>query len=80
MRAMAASVGVRRLHIMTDGESAYVARLKRALWDAAEWDSVSSTQDLVLNWEQRSVSEAVDALVAQRAHVFIGNGVSRRLL
>ena len=75
VRATAAGAGVRRLHIMTDGGPAYVARLKRALWNAAEWDSISSTQDLVLNWEQGFVLEAVDALVAQRAQVFIGNGV-----
>nr|VWP01562.1 MkkA [Ganoderma boninense] len=78
VRATAASAGVRLLHIMTDGGPAYAGRLKRALWDAfpGEWDSVSSSEDLVLNWEQRFVSEAVDALVAQRAQVFIGNGFS----
>ncbi|PIL34076.1 hypothetical protein GSI_03787 [Ganoderma sinense ZZ0214-1] len=78
VRATAAGSGLRRLHVVTDGGPAYAGQLKRALWDAfpGEWDSVSSSEDLVLNWEQRFVSEAVDSLVAQRAQVFIGNGFS----
>lgn len=79
VRATEAGKGVRRLHIMTNGGPAYIANLKRALWDAVApggWDSISSSRDLVLNWEQRFVAQAVDVLVAQRAQVLIGNGVS----
>ena len=65
---------------MTNGKAPYIANLKRALWDAApgEWDSISSSRDLALNWEQKFVAQAVDVLVAQRAQVLIGNGVSLR--
>ncbi|KAI1785377.1 hypothetical protein LXA43DRAFT_144063 [Ganoderma leucocontextum] len=76
VRATAAGAGVRGLHIMTNGKPPYIANLKRALWDAAEWDSISSSRDLVLNWEQKFVAQAVDVLVAQRAQVLIGNGFS----
>ena len=79
VRASPAGAGVRRLHIMTNGKPPYIANLKHALWDAAEWDSISSSRDLVLNWEQKFVAQAVDALVAQRAQVLIGNGVSLKL-
>ncbi len=76
VRATEAGQGVRRLHIMTNGKAPYIANLKRALWEAAEWDAISSSRDLVLNWEQKFVAQAVDVLVAQRAQVLIGNGVS----
>lgn len=76
VRAAPAGNGVRRIHIMTNGKPPYIAELKSALKEAAEWDSVSSSRDLVLNWEQKFVSQAVDVLVAQRAQVIIGNGVS----
>ncbi len=79
VRATAAGAGVRRLHIMTNGRLPYIANLKRALWEAAEWDAISSSRDLVLNWEQKFVAQAVDVLVAQRAQVLIGNGVSLHL-
>ena len=78
VRASDAGKGIRRLHIMTNGKPAYIANLKRALWDAMEWDAISSSRDLVLNWEQKFVAQAVDVLVAQRAQVLIGNGVSIR--
>ena len=80
VRATEAGRGIRRLHIMTNGKAPYIANLKRALWDAApgEWDSISSSRDLALNWEQKFVAQAVDVLVAQRAQVLIGNGVSAK--
>ncbi|PIL34073.1 hypothetical protein GSI_03784 [Ganoderma sinense ZZ0214-1] len=76
VRSAPVGAGVRRIHIMTNGKAPYIAQLKNALKDAAEWDSVSSSRDLVLNWEQKFVSQAVDVLVAQRAQVIIGNGFS----
>ena len=76
VRSAPVGAGVRRIHIMTNGKPPYIAELKSALKDAAEWDSISSSRDLVLNWEQKFVSQAVDVLVAQRAQVIIGNGVS----
>ncbi|KAI0768689.1 hypothetical protein BD413DRAFT_629446 [Trametes elegans] len=76
VRAESAARGVRRLYIMTNGRPAYIAELKRALERVAEWDAIASSRDLVLNWEQRHVSHAVDLLVAQRAQVLVGNGFS----
>ena len=75
-RASPAGRGVRRLYVMTNGDRAFVAALEAALWARAEWELVASSRDLVLDWEQTFVAQAVDQLVAQRAQVFIGNGVS----
>ncbi|KAI0743492.1 hypothetical protein C8Q80DRAFT_1272186 [Daedaleopsis nitida] len=68
--------GVRRLYIMTNGRPTFISKLKAALHRVAEWDSIASSRDMVLNREQRYVPQAVDQLVAQRAQVFIGNGFS----
>ncbi|KAI0640151.1 hypothetical protein C8Q77DRAFT_1153040 [Trametes polyzona] len=67
---------IRKLYIMTNGDQAFIDELKTALWALGEWDAVSSSRDMVLNWEQKYVAQAVDMLVAQRAQVFIGNGFS----
>ncbi|KAI0652636.1 hypothetical protein C8Q79DRAFT_112381 [Trametes meyenii] len=76
VRASAAAAGVRRLHVMTNGDAAFIRELKAALHRAQTWQSVTSSRDMVLNWEQKYVAQAVDMLVAQRAQVFIGNGWS----
>ncbi|CDO72791.1 hypothetical protein BN946_scf184994.g44 [Trametes cinnabarina] len=68
--------GVKRLYIMTNGRPEYIRDLKGALWGVGKWDMISSSRDLVLTWEQKFASHAVDQLVAQRAQVFIGNGFS----
>lgn len=79
VRASPAARGVRRLYIMTNGPQEYVRELKDALWILGGWDMIASSRDLVLNWEQKFVSQAVDMLVAQRAQVLLGNGVSLQL-
>ncbi|KAI0717233.1 hypothetical protein C8T65DRAFT_707305 [Cerioporus squamosus] len=71
-----AARGVRRLYIMSNGQLEFLSELKDALLDAAEWDDVASSRDMVLNWEQTYIAQAIDQLVAQRAQVFIGNGFS----
>ncbi|KAI0829867.1 hypothetical protein BC628DRAFT_1359061 [Trametes gibbosa] len=76
VRASPAAHGVRRLYIMTNGRPDYVRELKDALWSLGGWDMIASSRDLVLNWEQKFVSQAVDMLVAQRAQVLLGNGFS----
>lgn len=75
VRRTPAARGVRRLHIMTNGRPPFISDLKRALYRGLDWDSVTSSRDLALNWEQKYVAQAVDQLVGQRAQVFIGNGV-----
>ena len=76
VRGTHAARGVRRLFIMTNGKPDFLTELKDALWEAAEWDVIATSRDMVLNWEQKYIAQAVDQLVAQRAQVLIGNGVS----
>ncbi|KAH9894968.1 hypothetical protein C8Q73DRAFT_790163 [Cubamyces lactineus] len=76
VRAEPEARGVRRLYIMTNGSPEYIAELKDALHEAGSWEMIASSRDLVLSWEQKYVSHAVDLLVAQRAQVLLGNGFS----
>ena len=64
-----------RVFVMTNGAGEWVGELKAALAATGHWTHVASSRDLVLNWEQKYVAQAVDMLVGQRAQVFIGNGV-----
>ena len=75
VRATPAGKGIERVYIMTNGKSDFLAELKAALWDIGEWEGISTSRDLVLDWEQKSIAQAVDQLVAQRSQVLIGNGV-----
>jgi len=68
---------LRYLYIMTNGPSPWVEALKTVLAEESEWESVKSSRDLELTWEETFVAQGVDMLVAQRAEVIIGNGVSR---
>ena len=67
---------LRRLFIMTNGERGWVASLKQRLYQEGGWDSILSSRDLVLSPEQKAVAQTVDMAIAQRAAVFLGNGVS----
>ncbi|KAG6329323.1 hypothetical protein ID866_9766 [Astraeus odoratus] len=73
---------LRYLYIMTNGPSAWVEELKASLErDSREnlglrWESVKSSRDLELTWEEKFVAQAVDMFAAQKAEVIIGNGVS----
>lgn len=64
------------LYIMTNGDASWVSDLKVALRELGGWKHIGSALDLSLTWEQKFVAQALDMLVAQRAQVFIGNGVS----
>ncbi|KAH9854348.1 hypothetical protein C2E23DRAFT_818297 [Lenzites betulinus] len=77
VRRSEAGEGVRRLHVMTNGDRQFVEELRAALLKEGEWpEGVTTSRDLVLDWEQRYVAQGVDMLVGQRAQVFIGNGFS----
>lgn len=65
------------IYIMTNGADSWVVDLREALLDLGGWGHIGSNRDLCLTWEQKFVAQAVDMLVAQRAQVFIGNGVSQ---
>ena len=67
-----------QIYIMTNGSPSWVSKLKSALRAKHHWSHISSSRDLMLSPEQKYVAQAVDMLVAQRAQVFIGNGVSLR--
>ena len=70
-----AARGLDKVYIMTNGAVPWVEELKAALRDLGNFKHVASSRDLVLNWEQKYVAQAMDMLVGQRAQVFIGNGV-----
>lgn len=72
---------LKRLFIATNGKKDWIKELELALRQDGEWDVFVSSRDLVLTDEQRYVAQAVDMAIAQRAAVFIGNGVRQpRLL
>ncbi|KAI0831752.1 hypothetical protein BC628DRAFT_1349629 [Trametes gibbosa] len=71
-----AARGLQHVYVMTNADAAWIAELKAALEGMGRWASVSASRDLVLNWEQKYVAQAVDMLIAQRAQVFVGNGWS----
>jgi hypothetical protein len=72
---MEAANPLRYLYIMTNGAVPWVKELKSAIIQDMDWDHVGSSRDLDLSWQQKFVSQALDMSVAQRAQVFIGNGV-----
>ena len=76
IRRTEAGRGLAQVYIMTNGSPSWTAKLKAALRARHPWAHLASSRDLVLTPEQKYVSQALDVLVAQRAQVFIGNGVS----
>ncbi|EIW79008.1 hypothetical protein CONPUDRAFT_59208, partial [Coniophora puteana RWD-64-598 SS2] len=76
----AAGGSLKYLYIMTNGATEWVDELKQAVQRATAgsqaWDSISSSRDMRLTWEQKYVAQAVDMYAAERAQVFIGNGWS----
>jgi len=75
MEVQKVSKGLRRIFIMTNAQVPWLQDLKAELMKAYQWDQVSSSRDLNLNWEQKYVAQAVDMMIGERAQVFIGNGV-----
>jgi len=61
--------------LMTNGKPDWIAEVKAALHKAGTWESITSSRDLTLDWEQKHVGGAIDMLIGQRADVFVGNGV-----
>ena len=66
---------LRNVYILTNGAREWVAELKDALRQAAKWDKVTSSRDILLNKEQKYIAQAIDMMIAHKAQVFIGNGV-----
>jgi len=70
-----------RVYVLTNGRPEWLQELKDALQEDArrerlnEWKHIGTSRDLRLTREQKHNSQALDMAVAQRAEVFIGNGV-----
>jgi hypothetical protein len=73
-----------RVYLLTNGRPWWLQQLKDALQEDSrrgeglglhEWEHIGTTRDLRLTREQRHNSQAVDMAIAQRAEVFVGNGV-----
>lgn len=67
---------MKRLYILTNGKKDWVAELEERLLEAGDWETVFSSRDMVLAPEQKYVAQAIDMAIAERAAVFLGNGVS----
>ena len=76
---------------MTNGDRTWLEEVKTALLRDAKlstsitstewqfgwaWENASTSCDLHLGWEEKGVAQALDMYLAQRAELFIGNGVS----
>jgi hypothetical protein len=74
-----------RVYVLTNGRPEWLRELKDALQEDArrmrldEWEHIGTSRDLHLRLthEQKHISQALYMAVAQRAEVFIGNGVRR---
>lgn len=65
---------LQRVFILTNGWESWVESVKTAL-HADGWAGVVSSYDMLVDSEQKYVAMAIDMAVAERAEVFVGNGV-----
>lgn len=79
------SAPLRHIYVMTNAKLPFLAELRSALENDAitnnplnlpPWESIYSSRDLNLGWEEGYVAQALDMYIAQRAEVFVGNGFS----
>ena len=66
--------GLRRVYVLSNERAWLLSELKDAL-EKDGWSDLVSTVDMQLDAEQYYVSMAVDMAIAERAEVFVGNGV-----
>ena len=66
---------LRRVYVLSNGWGWWLNGLKGALQKDG-WDDLKSSLDLRLDGEQGYVAMAVDMAIAEKAEVFVGNGVS----
>jgi hypothetical protein len=70
-----------RAYVLTNGRPEWLEELKDALQEDARregldpWAHIGTSRDLNMTKEQRHNAHAMDMAVAQRAEVFLGNGV-----
>ena len=62
---------------MTNAPLDWLSELKTALMakEEGEWEGISTSWDLQLDWEQRNLAQTIDMMIGHRSQVFIGNGV-----
>jgi hypothetical protein len=70
---------LRRVYVLSNGWGWWLNGLKGALQEDG-WDDMKSTVELRLDDEQEYVGMAVDMAIAEKAEVFVGNGVRFFLL
>ena len=66
---------LRRVYVLSNGWGWWLNNLKEALQKDG-WDDLKSSLDVKLDGEQAYVAMAVDMAIAEKAEVFVGNGVS----
>lgn len=69
---------LKRVFVLTNAGRWWLRSLNQELKKDG-WDGLASTLDVQLDAEQYHVSMAVDMAIAERAEVFVGNGVSLSL-
>ena len=74
-----AAKGLENVYIMTNGKQDFIDDVKKALGEVKEWNSITSSRDIVVNREQEYVKQAIDMLIGLRSQMIIGNGVSSSL-
>jgi hypothetical protein len=67
--------GLRRVYVLTNAWGWWLNGLKAALQEDG-WEDLNSSLDVQLDAAQIQVAMAVDMAIAEKAEVFIGNGVS----
>lgn len=65
-----------KLYILTNGDKSWLNQLKAKLRESGTWHLVLTSRDIGLTFEQKYVGQAIDMAIAERAAVFVGNGVS----
>jgi 2-succinyl-5-enolpyruvyl-6-hydroxy-3-cyclohexene-1-carboxylate synthase len=69
--------GLKRVYVMTNGRGSWLRELRSTLlYDG--WEDMKSSVDMQFDMAQKHVHMAVDMAIAEKAEVFIGNGVSVR--
>ena len=65
---------LQRVYVLTNGWGWWVDSLRKAV-EKEGWVDLKSSLDLAVDREQKYVEMAIDMAIAERAEVFIGNGV-----
>ena len=67
--------GLKRVYVMTNGWGGWLRELRQILLSDG-WEDVKNSVDMQLDMVQKHVAMAVDMAIAEKAEVFVGNGVS----